>query len=480
MGSGPVTVSVYGSNYYAASKVLVNGVPFTGKVTSNYSYLEFILPRALFAKMGEVSIQVVNPAPGGASNTSSISVYRQTSLGAADVVYDPYSQKFYASIPAANPVNPNTLITIDPSTGVQGVPIPIGNDPGALGISNDGQILYVGLNGDHTVLPFNLRTQTAGVAIPLPTDPQRGILNAIDIQVQPGHPENAVITMGLFGYGAYYGQDGIAFLTGGKLTSIFLNEPPNNVAVQGTAFVDSTNLYGWQGYYSGGMLHFVISGDQLLEAAGFPGTNSLGSFASDGINLFDANGQVLDPKTGNVLTTLDVANSIGVLRDPSSRRMFFVGSGALFVIDPSTFARVGFAGGPSGSTDRAMKWGSDGLAYLTPNQNNPNVFDLIQLRSKAFYSVPGPYVIPSVSSVSPAKVAVGGGNFALTVSGSQFVPGSVVRWNGKDRTTIFLNSSTLTADIPYSDISVAGGGRVVVVNPPPGGGVSNAARVTIQ
>ena len=120
-------------------------------------------------------------------------------------------------------------------------------------------MLYVGLNGDHTILPFNLRTQTAGSKISLPTDPQRGTLNAIDIQVQPGHPENAVITLGLFGYGAYYGQDGLVFLTGGKLTSTFLNTPPNNVAVQGTAFTDSSNLYGWQNYYSGGMAHSSAS-----------------------------------------------------------------------------------------------------------------------------------------------------------------------------------------------------------------------------
>jgi len=479
VGSNAVQAYVAGTGFYAASTLLVNGAPFTGKITSGNGSMQFMLPKALFAKMGEVSIQVVNPSPGGASNVSSVTIYHQTNLGAADVVYEPFSQKFYASIPASSSVNPNTLVTIDPSTGKLGTPIPIGNDPGALGISDDGKMLYVGLNGDHTILPFNLRTQTAGSKISLPTDPQRGTLNAIDIQVQPGHPENAVITLGLFGYGAS-GQDGLVFLTGGKLTSTFLNTPPNNVAVQGTAFTDSSNLYGWQNYYSGGMLHFVVSGDQLLEAPGFPATYSLGAFATDGINFFDVNGEVLDPKTGNVLTDLGIGTSSGVLRDPSSGRVFFVGNGQLFVVDPTTFARVATGGGPSGSTDRIVKWGLDGLAYLTANQSNFNVFDLVQLRSKAFYSVPGPYALPSVTAVSPSRVATGGGNFVLTVSGSQFVPGSVVRWNGQNRTTTFVNSSTLTADIPYSDISVAGGGRVVVVNPTPGGGTSNAARVTIQ
>jgi hypothetical protein len=221
VGSNAVQAYVAGTGFYAASTLLVNGAPFTGKITSGNGSMQFMLPKALFAKMGEVSIQVVNPSPGGASNVSSVTIYHQTNLGAADVVYEPFSQKFYASIPASSSVNPNTLVTIDPSTGKLGTPIPIGNDPGALGISDDGKMLYVGLNGDHTILPFNLRTQTAGSKISLPTDPQRGTLNAIDIQVQPGHPENAVITLGLFGYGAYYGQDGLVFLTGGKLTSTF-------------------------------------------------------------------------------------------------------------------------------------------------------------------------------------------------------------------------------------------------------------------
>jgi hypothetical protein len=439
------------------------------------------LAKALFTKMGELNVQVVNPSPGGASNSSNITVYRQMSLGASDVVYDPYSQKFYTSIPASSPANPNTLITIDPATGALGTPIPIGNDPASLAISDDGQILYVGLNGDHAVLPFNLGTQHPGAEIPLPSDPQGGYVNAIDLQVQPGHPDNVVVSLGLAAYGPGYGQDGLAFISRGKVTTSYFYHPPNNVAVSGTAFFDSTNAYGWQhNFGSNGMLHFIVSGNQLLEAPGFPASYNLGAFATDGLHLFDVNGDVLDPTTGNALMNLNVYSSSSVLHDPSTGRIFFEGSGELFVFDSTTFNQVEVAGGPGSSNSRIVKWGLDGLAYLTSSQSNPNGYDLIQVRSNAFYSLPGPYALPSLTAVNPSRVTAGGGNFVLTVSGSQFVPGSVVRWNGKNRTTTFVNSSTLTADIPYSGISAAGTARVVVVTPTPGGGTSTGRQVAIQ
>jgi Tol biopolymer transport system component len=49
----------------------------------------------------------------------------------------------------------------------------------------------------------------------------------------------------------------------------------------------------------------------------------------------------------------------------------------------------------------------------------------------------------------------------------------VVQWNGASRTTTFVNSTQLTAQIPASDISLAGKASINVVNPAPGGGASS-------
>ena len=73
----------------------------------------------------------------------------------------------------------------------------------------------------------------------------------------------------------------------------------------------------------------------------------------------------------------------------------------------------------------------------------------------------------------------GAAAFTLTLNGTGFVSGALVKWNGKARTTTFVSSSQLKASILASDIAKAGTASVRVVNPSPGGGTSNVAFFTI-
>ena len=87
--------------------------------------------------------------------------------------------------------------------------------------------------------------------------------------------------------------------------------------------------------------------------------------------------------------------------------------------------------------------------------------------------------IPAITTISPTSAAAGGAAFTLTVNGSNFVTGSVVRWNGSDRPTAFISASQVSAQIPASDIAVAGTAAITVFNPAPGGGASNSLTFTI-
>ena len=82
--------------------------------------------------------------------------------------------------------------------------------------------------------------------------------------------------------------------------------------------------------------------------------------------------------------------------------------------------------------------------------------------------------MPSITSISPNSGPVAGGNFTLTVTGSGFISGSIVRWNGTNRTTTFVSSTQLEASISASDVASAGTAQITVFNPSPGGGVSSA------
>ncbi|HKS80571.1 MAG TPA: hypothetical protein VJR23_03625 [Candidatus Acidoferrales bacterium] len=70
----------------------------------------------------------------------------------------------------------------------------------------------------------------------------------------------------------------------------------------------------------------------------------------------------------------------------------------------------------------------------------------------------------------PSSILQGGPDFTLTVLGGGFVTNSQVSWNGNPRTTTFVNSGTLQAQILSSDIANAGSADVNVFNPPPNGG----------
>jgi hypothetical protein len=86
----------------------------------------------------------------------------------------------------------------------------------------------------------------------------------------------------------------------------------------------------------------------------------------------------------------------------------------------------------------------------------------------------------TTTGLSPSSATVGGGGFALTVTGSAFVSGSTVNWNGSARTTTYVSATQLTAAITAADIATAGTASVTVVNPAPGGGTSNAQTFTIN
>jgi YVTN family beta-propeller protein len=90
-----------------------------------------------------------------------------------------------------------------------------------------------------------------------------------------------------------------------------------------------------------------------------------------------------------------------------------------------------------------------------------------------------PTPVPTIASLSPAMTATGGTGFTLIVNGSNFVLTSVVQWNGSNRSTTFVSSSQVTAQITAADIATAGAATVTVFNPAPGGGRSNSSTFTI-
>jgi predicted dienelactone hydrolase len=84
--------------------------------------------------------------------------------------------------------------------------------------------------------------------------------------------------------------------------------------------------------------------------------------------------------------------------------------------------------------------------------------------------------VPLISQpLVPDAIAPGSAGFTLTVNGTGFASGSVVKWNGGPRATTFVSQSRMKATILSSDVVKAGTASITVVNPGPGGGTSNIA-----
>src|SRR5216684_4093398 len=86
---------------------------------------------------------------------------------------------------------------------------------------------------------------------------------------------------------------------------------------------------------------------------------------------------------------------------------------------------------------------------------------------------------PAISGLSPGSAIVGGQALTLTVNGSNFLPTSVVQWNGSNRPTAVASSSQVTAQIPASDIAAGGKAAITVFTAAPGGGSSNSSTFNI-
>jgi hypothetical protein len=180
----------------------------------------------------------------------------------------------------------------------------------------------------------------------------------------------------------------------------------------------------------------------------------------------------------------------GVAPEPAAGRVFFVGSNfgnsnpTLLSFDANTYEMLSsqqLSG--NGQPMDLLRWGRDGLAW---HSSLSSPFGGTQGKGQVVL-IRGPFVVPQwgtqnptpgVTATSPNSANHGSGNLTLTVTGSNFVPGAVVLWNGNERTTTFVDTSHVSVAIPASDLAQAGTATVVVNNP--GSSNSGSVSFTIQ
>ena len=89
------------------------------------------------------------PAPTAShvvSNSLQTSLnYLRVGVAAADLAWDPQTSELLVITEPASPLDPDSLLSVDPSTGIITNSVSLGTTPTALAVSSDGQYIYVGL-----------------------------------------------------------------------------------------------------------------------------------------------------------------------------------------------------------------------------------------------------------------------------------------------------------------------------------------------
>lgn len=302
---------------------------------------------------------------------------RVVPLLANDLIYDPWNQTIYASISSRAGIYGNSVVPINPETGAVGNPIAVGKDPRRMALSDDGQFLYVGLDGEGAIRRINIASQSAELRFRLD---EYEFLLVNSISVMPGQPRSIAVSRrgtsccpSLQGVAIY--DDGVARA---KATS-YLSYSSSQVMFSSTP----------SKLYDGGDFLYKLAADQ-------DGATSLGRTVGgvtpmrlDHGLVYSSDGDVIDPEAGTIkrrflLPTysngdLQAAPQM-VAIDVESRRVFFLlteilgifpwdppGVTHIHAFDMDTFQPLGSAGFPDvgamEGADSFVRWGKSGLAF---------------------------------------------------------------------------------------------------------------------
>ena len=505
-GSGDFTLTVNGAGFSADSVVSLGATALTTTYVGP-TQLTATVPAAQIASYGWGAITVTNPTPGGgASQVVPLTIYDLVNVPANSILFDPYSQQIYATIPStATSLTGNSVVTINPLTGAVGTPVLVGSQPTVMTETSDGNYLYIGLEGADSLAQFNLQSQSLTATIPV-SFTQYSTTSGVaptSLAAMPGSDT----TLAIGGVTSGWGQFGIFDISGN--TGTFRSNLSGIYDGVNPVFADASHVYAFDSQTSGAEFYRYsvnanglteIDGTTLDGMGGFQGAIQLAGGLVYGGGGGIANPSTTPPSQVATLPLVDFYESgsngygVALAPDPSLQREFLMleniaGTSAYGLVryNLTTYTPEALLDMPQSlSTTEAgwtmCRWGQDGLALLSSAQSfvqNPPTVEVMLLR--------GPFVAPqelqtdsaaSLFSSSAGTIAHGTGNTMLTLTGSNFLPGVAVTWNGGYRTTTIVDATHVSVAIPASDLASGGTASLVATNP--GAQSSNALQITIN
>lgn len=497
-GSNSFTLTVDGSGFSSASAVLWNGQELPTTMLSD-GQLTASVDASLIKQLGWAQVSVSTAAPGGGQSAAlTFNIYQLLNVEANAITYDPFTRKLYAVLPSTSTNQTgNSVVAIDPSTGSVGTPISVGSEPNLLAETSDGNYLYIGLSGSKSLGRFNLLNQTLDLTVPLPANQSyTSPAAAVAIATMPGSDTSLGVEINSF--------DGIGILDISGGTGTFRAKSGVPYGGDYPIFVDSTHFYAYDASTSGAEFYRYsvdANGVTLIDGTTLDGMGGFGGhFAVDGGQVYGAGGGIINPATTPPSQVAVLQLGVGpygaglygggVIPYAAESKSFNVGVNAagtalsfLERFDTQHFTLEQQLPFPTSniSSVAGTRWGQDGLAYIIPaSQSSPG-------SASQIFLIRGPFVLPAeaasnpapaLSSTDHATITAGSGNVNVIVTGSGFLPGATVFWNGSPRTTTYVDSGHVSVAVPASDVQSAGMGTLSSQNP--GSGTSNTIDIVVQ
>lgn len=288
----------------------------------------------------------------------------EVALATNDIIYDPFSNQVFATVPSMAGARGNSITPINPADGALGSSVFVGSEPNKLAISDNGQYLYFGLDGAAAARRFDIPTMTPGLQFSLGNN---GLsLNYVeDIEVLPGNANAVAISRRNVGFSPKH--EGVAiYVNGSKLPNETQDHTGSNVIEFSNT---SATLYGYTNETTNFGFRTISVG-----ASGATETNSTGGlisgfgvdFAYGGGRVYTTSGRIIDPVARTLIGTF--AASGPVVPDPSAGQVYFLAGNKIQSFNMNTFLLNWDVTipGVSGSTGSLTRFGDHGLAFRTP------------------------------------------------------------------------------------------------------------------
>lgn len=427
-GGSAFTLTINGSGFVTGSSVLWNGSALSTGFVSGVQLTAFV-PANLIASPGSASVTVTNPG-GFTSNTLTFTIITP-------------------GTPSLVSLSPNSA-----TAGGSGFTLTVNGSGFVSGsaVQWSGTTLSTGFISGNQVSAFVPATL---IAVPG---------TAVVSVVNPGGINSNTLTFT------------ITSVSAPALSSL----SPSSAVSGGAGF---TLLVSGSGFANGAAVEW--NGSAL--STGFISANQLSAFvpASFIVSPGSASITVVNPggSTSNTLSFAIVASTSPTLSSLAPNTTS--AGGPTFSL---TVTGAGFLNGA------VVQWNGTALStgFISANQLGTTVpASLIASPGTASVTVTNPggaisnslaFTItagaaPALISLSPNSAGSGGATFTLSVTGSGFVNGAVIEWNGAPLATGFVSSTQLSAIVPAALIANAGTAVVSVLNP--SGVATNALTFTI-